>query len=43
MLSGLSGPERESAWSEVGEALRQFEHPGGFTGPCRLLVGAGTR
>jgi hypothetical protein len=43
MLSGLPEPGREAAWAEVGEALRQFEDPAGFTGPCRLLVGAGTR
>jgi SAM-dependent methyltransferase len=43
MLSGLAEPEREAAWAEVGEALKQFEGPDGFSGPCRLLVGAGTR
>jgi len=43
MLSGLTAPERESAWTEVGVALKEFEGPDGFTGPCRLLVGAGTR
>ncbi len=43
MLSGRSEPEREAAWTEVGQALRQFEGQGGFCGPCRLLVGAGTR
>jgi SAM-dependent methyltransferase len=43
MLAGLPGPAREAAWAEVGQALRQFEGPGGFSGPCRLLAGAGTR
>jgi len=43
MLSGLPEGEREAAWAEVGAALKEFEGPGGFTGPCRLLVGAGTR
>ena len=43
MLSGLPGSERQAAWDEVGAALRQFEGADGFTGPCRLLVGAGTR
>jgi SAM-dependent methyltransferase len=43
MLSGLSEPEREAAWTEVGQALRQFEDPAGFCGPCRLLIGVGTR
>ena len=43
MLSGLPGSERQAAWDEVDAALRQFEGADGFTGPCRLLVGAGTR
>lgn len=43
MLSGLPESEREAAWAQVAEALRQFEGPGGFSGPCRMLVGAGTR
>jgi hypothetical protein len=43
MLSGLPPREREAAWDEVGAALREFEGPDGFTGPARLLVGAGTR
>lgn len=43
MLSGLPEPDREAAWAQVGAALTQFEGPGGFTGPCTLLVAAGTR
>jgi len=43
MLSGLAEPEREAAWAEVGTALAQFEGPAGFTGPCTLLVAAGSR
>jgi SAM-dependent methyltransferase len=43
MLSGLPEHAREAAWDEVGAALKEFEGPDGFTGPCRLLVGAGTR
>ena len=43
MLSGLSPAEREAAWQEVGEALRQFETGEGFVGPCEMLVAAGTR
>jgi SAM-dependent methyltransferase len=42
MLSGLDDAGRAAAWEEVGEALRGFEGPGGFTGPCELLVAAGT-
>jgi SAM-dependent methyltransferase len=43
MLSGLEDAEREAAWDEVGEALRAFEGPEGFVGPCEMIVAAGTR
>jgi SAM-dependent methyltransferase len=43
MLAGLGASEREEAWQEIEEALRQFEGPDGFVGPCELLVGAATR
>ncbi len=43
MLAGLPQAEREHAWAGVGAALAQFEGPSGFTGPCRLLIGAGSR
>ncbi len=42
MLAGLDEAAREATWAEIEEALREFEGPGGFTGPCELLVGAGT-
>jgi hypothetical protein len=43
MLSGLPPAEQDQAWAEVSDALRQFEGPDSFVGPCRLLVAAGTR
>lgn len=43
MLSGLDEEAREAAWDEVGEALGAFEGPDGFTGPCEMIVAAGTR
>ena len=43
MMSGLSEAEREDTWAEIESALRRFEGPGGFTGPCEMLVGAATR
>jgi SAM-dependent methyltransferase len=43
MLAGVAEPEREAAWAEIEEALRQFEGADGFVGPCELLVGAATR
>jgi len=43
MLAGLSPAEREETWVEIEDALGAFEGEGGFSGPCELLVGAGTR
>lgn len=42
MMGRLSEDEREAAWSEVEEALTEFDGPDGFVGPCTMLVGAGT-
>ena len=43
MLAGLPESERHAAWTEIGEALAQFEGPDGFTGPCEMLVVSATR
>ncbi|RNL65346.1 methyltransferase domain-containing protein [Nocardioides marmoriginsengisoli] len=43
MLSGVDETARAAAWSEIAEALGQFEGPDGFTGPCEMLVVSGTR
>jgi SAM-dependent methyltransferase len=43
MLAGLPENERHAVWDEVGQALAEFEGPGGFVGPCEMLVIAGTR
>ena len=43
MLAGLDPAEREDVWAEVEDALRRFEGPTGFVGPCEMLVGSGTR
>jgi SAM-dependent methyltransferase len=43
MLAGLDEDAREATWAEIEVALREFEATGGFTGPCELLVGAGTK
>lgn len=43
MLAGVPEDEREEAWAEIEEELRQFEGADGFVGPCELLVGAATR
>ena len=43
MMSSLSDTERAQTWDEIELELRSFEHPGGFTGPCQMLVGVATR
>jgi SAM-dependent methyltransferase len=43
MLARLGPAERDDAWREIEEALGEFEDGSGFSGPCELLVGAGTR
>jgi ubiquinone/menaquinone biosynthesis C-methylase UbiE len=43
MLSGLNEPERQAAWAEIEQELRQFEDSGGFEGPCELVVAAGVK
>ena len=43
MLAGLSEPEKDDAWAEIEEALREFEHDGRFEGPCEMLVVAATK
>jgi SAM-dependent methyltransferase len=43
MLSGLDASARDAAWAEVESALRSFEGPGGFVGPCTLIVASGRR
>lgn len=43
MLAGLDTAGREAAWEEIHEALREFEHPTGFRGPCELVVGVGVK
>jgi len=42
MMAGLTETRRAEVWTEIEEALRQFETDGAFTGPCEMLVGAGT-
>jgi SAM-dependent methyltransferase len=42
MLSGLDEGGRRAAWDEIGDALRAFEGPDGFVGPCELIVAGAT-
>jgi SAM-dependent methyltransferase len=43
MLSGLDDAGKEAAWHEIEQALRQFERPSGFEGPCEMIVAVGTK
>jgi SAM-dependent methyltransferase len=43
MLSGLADAEKDAAWEEIEEALRQFENGRQFEGPCEMLIAVGTR
>ena len=43
LLAKLSDRERESAWSEIGRQLGQFEKPDGFEIPGEALIGVGTK
>ncbi len=43
MLSALSKQDQEEVWGEIEEALRRFETPHGFVGPCELVLGSGSK
>lgn len=43
MLSGLSDQEKDQAWQEIEEKLREFEGEDGFRGPCELVIAVGTK
>jgi SAM-dependent methyltransferase len=42
MMAALDEAAREVAWREITTELRRFEQDGAFSGPCELLVAAGT-
>lgn len=43
MLGGLSDAEKDEAWEEIEQALRQFENSQQFEGPCEMLIAVGSR
>jgi ubiquinone/menaquinone biosynthesis C-methylase UbiE len=43
LAASLSDAEREAAWAEIEQALRQFDRPSGFEAPGETLVGVGTK
>lgn len=43
MMSGLTEASRQLIWQEIEEALQSFETPGGFVGPCEMIVAVGEK
>jgi ubiquinone/menaquinone biosynthesis C-methylase UbiE len=43
LMSGLSESERAETWAEIERELATFETATGFSGPCEMLVGVGTK
>lgn len=43
MLGGLDAAAQDSVWAAIQHALKRFEGPDGFVGPCELVVAAGRR
>jgi ubiquinone/menaquinone biosynthesis C-methylase UbiE len=43
MMVNLTESERAETWEEIASELGKFEDAGGFTGPCEMLVGCGTK
>jgi hypothetical protein len=42
-MADLSDTEREQVWSEIEQAIGQFEGPNGIDVSGEVLVGAGTK
>lgn len=43
MLGSLSDTEKDEAWTEIEQALQQFETGHQFEGPCEMLIAVGTK
>ena len=43
LMSRLNDADRERAWAEIAQQLRQFEGPNGFEAPGEVLIGVGTK
>ncbi len=43
MMRGLSNADQTDTWTQIEDELRQFETEAGFSGPCEMLVGAGSK
>jgi ubiquinone/menaquinone biosynthesis C-methylase UbiE len=43
MLGSMSPSDQDSVWTEIEEALSQYETDDGFVGPCELVIAGATR
>lgn len=43
LMNRLNEADRERAWTEIGEQLRQYEGPNGFEIPGEVLIGVGNK
>ncbi len=43
LMSRLNDADRELAWAEIEQSMRQFEGPNGFEAPGEVLIGVGTK
>lgn len=43
MMSCLSEAEKAAVWREIEQELKQFETTSGFTGPCEMIIAAGSK
>ena len=43
MMATLPDEERADTWREIESELKKFEGPGGFVGPCEMLVAVGVK
>ena len=43
LMSRLNDADRELAWPEIEQQLRQFEGPNGFEAPGEVLIATGTK
>jgi ubiquinone/menaquinone biosynthesis C-methylase UbiE len=43
LMSRLNDADRELAWAEIEQQLRQFEGPNGFEAPGEVLIGVGAK
>jgi len=43
LMAQLNALQRERAWAEIENALRQFGGPDGYDSSCELLIGIGTK